>query len=217
MDPRQKRREKLGADKPIQMSQQTHAGAITDTLVPAPGSPQTPNHQAMNPLNLYEQPAGNLSVDGKPRKHPFGDSVQENDGRDGYVSGNVPASGTRQGFGGYRGQNMQRDMGQVMDTDASMFEQIDMDYNGMQALDRATKNYAASSDSNPSYQLGGMGMMGSQTQMMNPQLQEPPARIGQELGLYGVQQAQGINMAPVGNEMVPGQQKTTIPKKKGKK
>ena len=144
MDPRQKRREKLGADKPVQKSFSAMPGSPVDSLVPAPGMSQGPNHQALNPLNMKEQPAGNLNVDGGPRSHPFGDSFQENDGRDGYVSNNVQPSGTRQGMMGFRGQNVQRDMGQVMDTDASQFDQLDMDYNGMQAATIASKNYAAS-------------------------------------------------------------------------
>ena len=217
MDSRQKRREALGADKPVKKSNTTFAGSPVDMLVPAPGLKQNPNHQALNPINQKEQPAGNLSVDGTPRQHPFGDSFQENDGRDGYVSNNVPPSGARQGMTGYRGQNLMRDQGLVMDTDASAYAKLDMDYNGMQAMQTASKNYAAAENPNPSYNLGGMGMMGSPATAMNPQLAEPPPRIGQELGLYGTPSAEGANLGrPVGDEMTPGKNKTVI-RKKGKK
>lgn len=214
MDPRQKRREKLGADRPVQKSFSSMPGSPADSLVPSPGLPQNPNHQGLNPLNQLEQPAGNLSIDGNPRSHPFLDSFQANDGRDGYVSNNVQPSGTRQGFLGFRGQNVQRDLGQVTDTDASQFDRLDMDYNGMQAVAIASKNYAASENKNPSYNLGGMGMMGSSATAENPQLAEPPPRMGEELGLNGVQSAQGINFggAPVGDEMLPGKNKIVIPK-----
>ena len=203
MDQRQARREKLGASKPIQQSSTTYAGSI-NSFVPAPGLEQNQNHQTLNPFNQENQPSGNISIDGTPLKYSYGEE-QEVDGRQGYVSNDVAPSGTRQGMMGFRGQNMQRDLGQVADTDASTFERLDMDYYGMAALDRANKNYAASSDRNPPFQVNGMGMGGSSATAMNPQLQEPPTRIGQELGLSGVPSAQGINMAPsTGLDIAPG-------------
>ena len=216
IDARQKRREMFGMDKPVQKSNTTSAGSIVDSFVPSPGNPQNPNHQALNPLNMYEQPAGSQTVDGQPYKMPFGDMELANDGRAGYVSAATPPSGTRQGMMGFRGQNMVRDGGQLQDTDASAFDKLDMDYHGMQAMDRANKNYAAAQDRTPSYNIDGLGMSGTQAMAAgNPQLQEPPPRIGQELGLQGVQSAQGISFGqPVGNEMVPGSTKTTIRKQK---
>ena len=218
MDPRQARREKHGADKPVKRSGTSHAGSPADALVPNPMLPQGKNHQALNHNNFQEQPAGNLGIDGDPRLHPFGDSIQENDGRDGYVSGNVPPSGTPQGYLGFRGQNLPRQTGQVMDTEASQYDKLDMDYNGMQALNQANKNYASSRDKTPSYNLGGMGMMGTAAMTANPQLQEPPTRMEAELGMTGMSAAgKSLSMQPVGGEMVPGSTPTKIQKKKGKK
>ena len=102
-DVRQQRREIFGVDGPVQKSKASHAGAPMEMNVPNPGLPQGKNHQALNHINFKDLPGGNLSVDGLPRMHPFLDSVQENDGRDGYLSAaGLGNSGTRQGALGFR-------------------------------------------------------------------------------------------------------------------
>lgn len=198
-DLRQQRREMFGVDGPAKKSGFSHAGAPgMEMNVPNPGLPQGKNHQALNHMNFNDLPSGNLGVDGNPRLHPFMDSVQENDGRDGYISaGDVGNSGTRQGMMGFRGANIARDQGQVIDTDASQFDGMLGNYNGMQAMQRAQR---LNQDGQPSYLVSSMGMTGSPANaFQNPQLQEPPTRMFEELGLTGVQSAEGMNLGGPNN------------------
>ena len=220
MDPRQARREKHGVSKPVKRSGTSHAGSPVDQFVPSPGLPQNPNHQTLNPMNtMNEQPAGGLTIDGQPQKYMYGEQVAPDvPGRLGYVSNQVPPSGTRQGSLGFRGQNLPRETGRVEDTDASTYDKLSMDYNGIQALNNANRLNSLSTDKTPSYNLGGMGMMGTAAMAANPQLQEPPTRMGAELGMTGMSAAgQSLSMKPVGSEYVPGQDKKVIPKNQGRK
>ena len=197
-DLRMQRREMFGVDGPAQKSGTSHAGApMMPMNVPNPGQAQGKNHQALNHMNFKDMPGGNLGVDGNPRMHPFMDSIQENDGRDGYISAaGVGNSGTRQGALGFRGANIAREQG-LMDTDAGQYDMMQGNYNGMQAQTRAQR---LNQDGIPSYLVSSMGMTGSPANaQMNPQLQEPPTRLGEELGLTGVKSAEGMNFGGPNN------------------
>ncbi len=142
---KQARRDRMEGNKPVRQSANQVTGIPENLYQPNPAEPQGPGNMPNNGVNALSQqeqmPAG-MSIDGAPIRNLYNDANGPTEFM-GTVQANAP-SGTRQGYLGFRGQNMQFDEG-LTATPAEEYDQLATAYDGMQAMTRnQTQAFAVS-------------------------------------------------------------------------
>jgi len=208
---KRKRREAMMGPQDAQRNNSNMPGAPQGMVPQRPQAmmEQGPNNQDLNPTNFMEQPPGGTSVDGHTNQYMFGEQVGPDvPGRMGYVSGMIGNSGMRADMSGRRGLNMAGDG--LPPTPSEMYGQMEGNYFMQEAQNAVMRN---APDGVPPSQIGPMGLIGSPTNM--GAMPEPPARMGAELPLQGMQSTDFSSPNPMA--MAPGNDPIKKGQKKGKK